>query len=149
MRGGSWINNASNCRSAYRNNWHPGNRDNNVGFRPASSSHRRPIVVLLGPPAIDDGADHRDDPLDRPRRAAQWLGGTNPRASGVVGRTRAEPPDACFFYALPQTATGRLVARSSAFGAGIACRAPALRLRTPRWESSSLKRQGRTTQPGP
>ncbi|MCW8798180.1 MAG: SUMF1/EgtB/PvdO family nonheme iron enzyme [Prosthecochloris sp.] len=33
LRGGSWNNNAQNCRSAYRNNDNPGNRSNNVGFR--------------------------------------------------------------------------------------------------------------------
>ncbi|MBN2001137.1 SUMF1/EgtB/PvdO family nonheme iron enzyme [candidate division KSB1 bacterium] len=33
MRGGSWNNNARNCRSAQRNNNRPENRDNNVGFR--------------------------------------------------------------------------------------------------------------------
>ncbi|MDR1172921.1 MAG: SUMF1/EgtB/PvdO family nonheme iron enzyme [Bacteroidales bacterium] len=38
LRGGSWnsnwnINNAQNCRSAYRNNDNPDNRNNNVGFR--------------------------------------------------------------------------------------------------------------------
>ncbi|RXK85136.1 hypothetical protein EST62_07590 [Chlorobaculum sp. 24CR] len=33
LRGGSWNNNARNCRSAYRDNDNPGNRNNNVGFR--------------------------------------------------------------------------------------------------------------------
>jgi hypothetical protein len=32
-RGGSWNNNASNLRSANRNNNSPGNRNNNLGFR--------------------------------------------------------------------------------------------------------------------
>jgi len=32
-RGGSWNNNARNCRSANRNNNAPGNRNNNLGFR--------------------------------------------------------------------------------------------------------------------
>ena len=32
-RGGSWNNNADNCRVANRNNNHPGNRNNNLGFR--------------------------------------------------------------------------------------------------------------------
>ncbi|MCF8216108.1 MAG: SUMF1/EgtB/PvdO family nonheme iron enzyme [Chlorobiaceae bacterium] len=34
IRGGSWNNNAGNCRSSYRNNNTPDNRNNNVGFRP-------------------------------------------------------------------------------------------------------------------
>ncbi len=33
VRGGSWNNNARNCRSAYRNNNQPDNRNNNVGVR--------------------------------------------------------------------------------------------------------------------
>ncbi len=33
IRGGSWINNARNCRVAYRNNAHPGNRNDNLGLR--------------------------------------------------------------------------------------------------------------------
>ena len=34
-RGGSWNNNAANCRAANRNSNEPGNRNNNLGFRPA------------------------------------------------------------------------------------------------------------------
>jgi len=37
VRGGSWINNAQNCRAAYRNNNGPANRNNNIGFRLALS----------------------------------------------------------------------------------------------------------------
>lgn len=33
IRGGSWNNNASNCRVTNRNNNEPDNRNNNVGFR--------------------------------------------------------------------------------------------------------------------
>jgi formylglycine-generating enzyme required for sulfatase activity len=33
LRGGSWINNARNCRSANRNHNHPGNRNDNIGLR--------------------------------------------------------------------------------------------------------------------
>ena len=39
IRGGSWNNQARNCRSAYRNRNAPGNRNNNLGFR----------VVLVSP----------------------------------------------------------------------------------------------------
>ncbi len=34
-RGGSWNNDADNARVAYRNNNHPDNRNNNLGFRVA------------------------------------------------------------------------------------------------------------------
>ncbi|MFN6202865.1 MAG: SUMF1/EgtB/PvdO family nonheme iron enzyme [Acidobacteriota bacterium] len=37
IRGGSWNNNADNCRSANRNRNTPGNRNNNVGFRLSST----------------------------------------------------------------------------------------------------------------
>jgi len=40
-RGGSWNNNAQNCRSANRNNNSPGNRNNNLGFRLSSSRYGR------------------------------------------------------------------------------------------------------------
>nr|WP_228057682.1 SUMF1/EgtB/PvdO family nonheme iron enzyme [Tychonema sp. LEGE 07203] len=39
-RGGSWNNNPRNCRSAYRNNNNPDNRNNNIGFRVARSAPR-------------------------------------------------------------------------------------------------------------
>jgi formylglycine-generating enzyme required for sulfatase activity len=33
LRGGSWDNDADNCRTANRNNNTPDNRNNNIGFR--------------------------------------------------------------------------------------------------------------------
>jgi len=33
VRGGAWNNNSNNARCAYRNNNHPDNRNNNIGFR--------------------------------------------------------------------------------------------------------------------
>lgn len=41
MRGGGWNNNASNCRAANRNNNAPGNTNNNIGFRVASTASAR------------------------------------------------------------------------------------------------------------
>ena len=38
MRGGSWDDSAASVRAAARDDWHPGNRRNNVGFRCLSSS---------------------------------------------------------------------------------------------------------------
>jgi formylglycine-generating enzyme required for sulfatase activity len=40
MRGGSWNNSAQNVRAANRNWNHPGNRNDNLGFRGASSRGR-------------------------------------------------------------------------------------------------------------
>jgi formylglycine-generating enzyme required for sulfatase activity len=37
-RGGSWNNDAQNCRVSNRNNNDPTNRNNNLGFRLARSS---------------------------------------------------------------------------------------------------------------
>jgi hypothetical protein len=49
IRGGSWINDASNCRVANRNNNTPTNTNNNLGFRvvlaaPAQGSGRRSFI---------------------------------------------------------------------------------------------------------
>lgn len=48
LRGGSWINDAPNCRAAYRNDNHPANRNDNVGFR-LLSSFLRPTPIVYGP----------------------------------------------------------------------------------------------------
>jgi hypothetical protein len=40
-RGGSWNNNAQNCRTANRNNNTPDNRNNNIGFRLVLSKLKR------------------------------------------------------------------------------------------------------------
>lgn len=59
LRGGSWNNNANNCRVANRNNNNPTNSNNNNGFRPVRSSETRclqrqqdsdPVAVLSAPP---------------------------------------------------------------------------------------------------
>lgn len=46
-RGGSWINDAEICASAIRNYDHPANRDDNLGFRLASSL-LRPKSIIYG-----------------------------------------------------------------------------------------------------
>jgi hypothetical protein len=48
-RGGSFNNDASNARSANRNNNTPENRNNNLGVRPANVSQRQ-IAADHGPP---------------------------------------------------------------------------------------------------
>ena len=53
LRGGSWNNNAENCRVSNRNNNNPDNRNNNNGFRIAHSSRLgwmsafEQVIVLL------------------------------------------------------------------------------------------------------
>jgi hypothetical protein len=74
IRGGSWNNDAENCRSAYRNWNEPGNRNNNLGFRLASTSH---------PP--DGGCS---------RMASQCIRFVQPcrACAGVVRPNRPQPP---------------------------------------------------------
>ena len=49
IRGGGWNNDARNCRSAIRNNNAPDNRNNNLGFRLASSGQRPDVMCLRMP----------------------------------------------------------------------------------------------------
>jgi len=44
LRGGAWNNPPQNCRSTYRNNNSPDNRNNNIGFRVVGSA----ASTLLG-----------------------------------------------------------------------------------------------------
>ena len=49
LRGGSWNNNATNVRTANRNNNTPSNRNNNIGFRvlvPAALELRVPKQII-------------------------------------------------------------------------------------------------------
>lgn len=50
-RGGSWNNNANNCRSANRDNNNPNNRNNNIGFRAASTMPQGQAGSHPGAPA--------------------------------------------------------------------------------------------------
>jgi hypothetical protein len=59
IRGGSWINNQWNCRTAYRNANHPANRFNNHGFRLASSLLRQTSHRLR----MMDPCKNNDQPL--------------------------------------------------------------------------------------
>ena len=44
-RGGSWNNNPQNLRSANRNRNNPTNRNNNLGFRVASTLNRQSFLA--------------------------------------------------------------------------------------------------------
>ncbi len=59
IRGGSWNNAASNCRSAYRNNNDPSTRNNNVGFRLVSTMPRKDKQgpIRLGPRPAEAGTN--------------------------------------------------------------------------------------------
>ncbi|MBI5291876.1 MAG: SUMF1/EgtB/PvdO family nonheme iron enzyme [Chloroflexi bacterium] len=46
LRGGAFNNNSRNARCAYRNNNHPDNRNNNIGFRVAVSHGWRDIAGI-------------------------------------------------------------------------------------------------------
>ncbi|MCY2992676.1 MAG: hypothetical protein NTY19_33070 [Planctomycetota bacterium] len=48
-RGGSWGNDARNCRAAYRNRDEPENRDENLGFRVARAPHAAADAQPDGP----------------------------------------------------------------------------------------------------
>ena len=58
-RGGSWNNNARNCRSANRNNDTPDNRNNNLGFRPSSTLRPGPAGSHPERPASRAGGNEQ------------------------------------------------------------------------------------------
>jgi hypothetical protein len=72
-RGGSWNNNANNCRSANRNKNNPDNRNNNIGFRAASTM----------PPGL--AGSHPAWPVSR----ASGNKHVRPRAAGSASERRA------------------------------------------------------------
>ena len=60
-RGGSWNNNARNCRSANRDRNSPGIRNNNLGFRVALAPSSRTRRMPFGEQAVDPVAAVRCD----------------------------------------------------------------------------------------
>ena len=86
MRGGSWNNDAQNCRSAVRNNNAPGNRNNNVGFR-LSSSRQRSVAVCSRMHRPHQRPDHRPGPA--PAAAGQIR---IARRRPVGRKARTSPP---------------------------------------------------------
>ncbi|MFZ4629996.1 MAG: formylglycine-generating enzyme family protein, partial [Blastocatellia bacterium] len=67
VRGGSWNNNQDNARAAYRNNNHPANRNNNIGFRVVGGLRPTPLSPLQGG-SIPTGVS-RASPFDQGRRS--------------------------------------------------------------------------------
>jgi hypothetical protein len=83
MRGGSWNNDADNCRSAYRNNGNPSNRNNNRGFRLSSTDHR-PTGVVHGLRPCATGLSNPVEPV--PVHAGQKSPGSPVSGSHSKGR---------------------------------------------------------------
>lgn len=83
-RGGSWNNSADNCQSANRNNDHPGNRNDNLGFR-LSSSPQWPDATRSRTRRQRQGTDHRPGPV--PATAGQ----THPARQRLVGPKARTP----------------------------------------------------------
>ncbi|WP_419192134.1 SUMF1/EgtB/PvdO family nonheme iron enzyme [Engelhardtia mirabilis] len=81
LRGGSYWNDADNCRSAYRNRNRPWRRNDNVGFRVVLPSPRRPAAAHGRVPGIEVS---RPEPGRPPRRhdPAPW---SPPRAANGGG----------------------------------------------------------------
>lgn len=46
-RGGSWINDADNCRVSNRNSWNPTNRNDNIGFRLVLAPAHGAVPILV------------------------------------------------------------------------------------------------------
>ena len=99
LRGGSWNNNPQNLRSANRNRNNPTNRNNNVGFRVASTLHFWARAAdLYGHPAGASGVRHS---RFRPRNRPGWEepgrkrpGGTMHDERARVGNRRRQHPAA-------------------------------------------------------
>ena len=91
LRGGSWINNGRNCRSANRNGNEPGNRNDNNGFRlarapPLCGGEAQPRHPL---PAADAG--RRGKPEGR-RRASRARPENSPAARLLPRPPMNKPP---------------------------------------------------------
>ncbi len=75
-RGGSWNNTARNCRASNRNRNDPGNRNDNLGFRPLSSrrgdrDERPPHGPMDGVHGFRPRAQAWTRPAPRPRNGAE------------------------------------------------------------------------------
>ena len=90
LRGGTWNNNADNCRVANRNNNSPGNTNNNIGFRPVRSSEETPqraqdsdpaAIPSATPRAVRQTKNARPVPVIAAEAAANAPGGSVWRAN--------------------------------------------------------------------
>jgi len=89
VRGGSWNNDQANARAAYRNDNAPDNRNNNIGFRLACSSHTfvplrwRGVTPVASTPTGAAGRGAASGIGRRPRFAARGEGLKMARVSPV------------------------------------------------------------------
>jgi len=60
LRGGSWNNNATNCRVANRNNNNPYNSNNNNGFRLCNAKEARAGIFSADVPGVQNIAQRLD-----------------------------------------------------------------------------------------
>jgi len=60
LRGGSWNNNATNCRVATRNNNNPYNSNNNNGFRLCNAEEARAGIFSADVPGVQNLAQRLD-----------------------------------------------------------------------------------------
>lgn len=91
IRGGSWNNNAQNARSANRNNNDPSNRNDNVGFRLASTGNLPDRCrSRMTPPCIRLCPDHdpvlRHPPWTNSKRVTTSGSGASALSNAVVTR---------------------------------------------------------------
>jgi hypothetical protein len=90
LRGGSWINNARNCRSAYRNRNHPEERNDNIGFRLVSLSFGlalppRRLASAPGIPMFTDVGSVASEVLVLLLRCRADVPATEPTSQGRMG----------------------------------------------------------------
>lgn len=93
LRGGSWNNNAENCRVANRNNNNPNNANNNYGFRLANTASVREGYFLRNVaqrrccPALDPASPPRG--CDRIKPGSGPFGSLKRRTGRTISLRRA------------------------------------------------------------
>ncbi len=100
LRGGTFNNHASNVRCAYRNHNGPANRNNNVGFRPASTSRQIAVICqarirrrLFSSGACRNAKSRSWSGVELPVRGSA-KGNASP--AGLVGRNGSKAPPGIF-----------------------------------------------------
>ena len=92
MRGGSWNNNRDNARCAIRNRNHPGNRNNNIGFRVVlrSPTFFRPFFWFRRKAGRRAGLPGRSR-SGNAGRSADWFAEAKEEEQRQTGLVRARP----------------------------------------------------------